>query len=188
MLGTLDIIVLASYLVVVIGVGMYAGRGTKDRDDYFLGGRSIPWWAAGLSIIATETSALTLLGAPNQALQGDWTYLQTTFGSILARFVIAALLIGVYYRAKVITVYGYLAGRYGPKSRTVSTGLFFVGRCLPSGVRLYGAAIILKIVVDIEFPTAIALIGFAAVAYTIVGGIRSVVWTDVIQGLSLIHI
>ena len=186
MLGFLDIVVLVSYLALVIAIGVWAGRGQKTTEDYFLGGRRIPWWAAGLSIIATETSALTFIGAPTQSLRGDWTYLQLAIGSALARFVVAGVLIGAYYRADVMTVYGYLEQRFGAMTRNLASLLFFVGRSLGSGVRLYGAAIALVVVADIDFPLAIALIGFAAVGYTIVGGIKSVVWTDVVQGVVLV--
>jgi solute:Na+ symporter, SSS family len=185
-LETLDYFVLISYLALVTGIGLWAARGQKGTDDFFLGGRSIPWWAAGLSIIATETSALTFIGVPVQSLKGDWTYLQLAFGSVLARFLVAGLLIGAYYRARVTTVYGYLGGRFGPWSRNASSLLFFVGRTLGSGVRLYGAAIALVIVADIDFRAAIAAIASVAVAYTVLGGIRSVIITDIVQGVVLV--
>lgn len=186
MLGGLDYLVLTSYLTLVCGIGLWASRGQRTTEDYFLGSRRIPWWAAGLSIIATETSALTFIGAPTQSLRGDWGYLQLAFGSVLARFVVAGVLIGAYYRARVFTVYGYLEQRFGVLSRNLASLLFFVGRSLGSGVRLYGAAIALVVVADMSFPLAIALIASVAVVYTIAGGIKSVIWTDMMQGILLV--
>lgn len=187
MLEGLDYVVLGLYLAVVAGIGIWAGRGQKSTEDYFLGSRRIPWWAAGLSIIATETSALTFLGAPTQSLFGDWTYLQLAFGSVAARFVVAGVLIPAYYRARVFTVYGYLEGRFGVWTKNAAGILFFVGRSLGSGVRLFGAAIaMVTLVPDLSFPLVIALLAFVAVLYTIIGGIKSVIWTDVLQGLLLL--
>ncbi|MFQ5527501.1 MAG: hypothetical protein ACE5GX_14710 [Thermoanaerobaculia bacterium] len=185
MLSGLDYIVLAAYLVVIASIGLAVGRGQRSTRDYFLAGNRAPWWAAGLSIIATEASALTFIGAPIQSLRGDWTYVQLVVGSSLARFAVAGLLIGVYYRAEVVTVYDYLAERFGTVSRNLAAGLFFVGRMLGSGVRLYGAAIALVIVADLPFPLAIAAIAAVAAFYTILGGLRSVIWTDSVQAILL---
>ncbi len=188
MLSLLDQFIIGGYLLVVATVGFFAGRGRKSTDEYILGGHRIPWWAAGLSIIATETSALTFIGAPTQSLRGDWTYLQTTLGSVLARFLVAALLIGIYYRARVFTVYDWLETRFGERTRGAATGLFLFGRCLGSGVRLYGASIALWVVTGgaLGFEAAILLIALAAIAYTLVGGIKAVIWTDVLQGVLLV--
>jgi solute:Na+ symporter, SSS family len=181
-MGALDYAVVLAYLVIVAAIGM-AGRRSSSSYDYFLGSRSVPWWAAGLSVVATETSALTLIGAPIQSLRGDWTYLQLAFGSVIGRLIVAQVLLTTYYRAGVYTVYDYLAQRFGPRTCDAGSALFFIGRILGSGVRLYSAAIALVIVIDVPFPTAIALIAVVAVAYTVSGGIRSVIWTDVLQAL-----
>ncbi len=186
MLGTLDYIVVGSYLAIVAAIGLLASRGQKTTHDHFLGGSAIPWWLAGVSILATETSALTFIGAPTQSLRGDWTYLQLAIGSALARFLVAGILIGAYYRANVYTVYGYLHQRFGALSMNLAAALFFVGRSLGSGVRLYGSAIALVIVADIDFPVAIVLIASIALGYTLLGGLRSVVWTDLLQAVLLV--
>ncbi len=185
MLESLDYVVIVFYLLIVAAIGFWASRGQHNTEDYFLGGHKIPWWAAGLSLIATATSALTFMGAPVQSLKGDWTYLQLSFGGIIGYFLVAHLIIGVYYKAKVFTVYGYLHQRFGPLTRDMSGILFFIGRSLGSGVRLYGAAIALNVLAGIDFYLAIAAISFVAVLYTIAGGIKSVIWTDVLQGLLL---
>jgi SSS family transporter len=162
--------------------GFVAGRGQSTTEDYFLAKRSMPWWLAGISIIATETSALTVIGAPIQSLRGDWTYLQLAFGSVLGRLLVAYLLIGAFYRARVTTVYDFLKLRFGRLSHDAGTLLFFVGRLLGSGVRLYAAAIAFVIVAGIDFHLALTVIAGVAVAYTTMGGIRSVMWTDILQG------
>jgi SSS family transporter len=186
MLDTLDYAALAAYLLIVGWIGFRAGRGERTTRDYFLASRTIPWWAAGVSIIATETSALTFIGAPVQSLRGDWTYLQLAIGSVLARFVVGGLLIRAYYRTECTTVYDYLAQRFGVMSRLAGSLLFLVGRLLGSGVRLYAGAIALVIVADMSFPIAISLIAVLAVAYTTHGGIRAVIWTDLFQAILLV--
>ncbi len=184
-LSPIDYGVLAVYLLLVAAIGIAASFGQKSTKDYFLGGKSVPWVLAGLSIIATETSALTFIGAPVQSLRGDWTYIQLALGSILARFVVAGLLIGAYYKAEVFTVYGYLGQRFGPWTKNCACLLFFIGRSLGSGVRLFGAAMALAVVTDLDFLTALTMITVVALLYTISGGIRSVIWTDSLQGLLL---
>lgn len=186
MLSSLDYAVLTTYLALIAAIGLWAGTGQRNTKDYFLGGRTIPWWAAGISILATETSVLTFIGVPTQSLRGDWTYLQLAIGSALARLVVAWLLIPAYYKAQVVTVYDYLAKRFGVLTRNLASVLFLVGRLLASGVRLYGAAIALVLVTTLDFPTAIAAIAAVAAMYTLLGGLRSVVWTDVLQGFMLI--
>lgn len=186
MLEGLDYLVLAGYLSIVAMIGLLASRGQKTGEDFFLGSRRIPFWAAGFSIIATETSALTFLGAPTQSLFGDWGYLQLAIGSVMARFVVAGVLIPAYYKARVYTVYGYLEQRFGVWSKNLASLLFFVGRSLGSGVRLFGAAIAFTILVPgTPYPVVIAAIAAVAVGYTLAGGIRSVIWTDVLQGILL---
>jgi SSS family transporter len=182
MLSGLDYAALLAYLVAVTVNGLVAGRGQSTTEDYFLAKRSMPWWLAGISIIATETSALTFIGAPIQSLRGDWTYLQLAFGSVLGRLLVAYLLIGAFYRARVTTVYDFLKLRFGRLSHDAGTLLFFIGRLLGSGVRLYAAAIAFVIVAGIDFHLALTVIAGVAVAYTTMGGIRSVMWTDILQG------
>lgn len=185
-LGTLDGLIVLGYLVTVALIGFLVGRRQTGTESYFLGSRRIAWWLAGLSIIATETSAITFIGAPIQSLRGDWRYLQLALGAVLGRIVVAKLLIPAYYRGRVYTVYGYLDDRFGPRSKNSAALLFFVGRCLGSGVRLYAAAIALHVVVAVSFPTAILLVALVAVAYTVMGGIRSVIYTDALQGMLLL--
>ncbi|MDP6019442.1 MAG: sodium:solute symporter, partial [Candidatus Latescibacteria bacterium] len=101
------------YLAATIGIGLWLSRRQEDLDDYFLGGRNIPWWAALLSMVATEVSAATFLGAPEQGYVRDMTYLQFSVGTIAARFVLASVFIAAFYRLRVFTVYGFLTERFG---------------------------------------------------------------------------
>ena len=187
MLSALDLWVLAIYLATIAWVGLQASRRqSRDGESFFLASHSVPWWAAGVSILATETSALTFIGAPTQAVRGDWTYLQLTFGSAIGRIAVAVLLIGTYYRLRVYTVYELLAHRFGPRSHNMAVLLFFAGRLMASGVRLYGGAIALVVVAGFDFPVAIVLIASVAVFYTLLGGLRSVIWTDFLQATLLV--
>lgn len=177
---------LVLYLVVVAGVGAWAGRDQKDTDDYLLGGRSIPWWAALLSLVATEISAATFLGAPEQGYTHNLTYLQFSIGSIAARFFLANFFISVYYRAGVTTVYEFLAGRFGPGTQKVTAGLFLFGRLLADGSRLFIAAITIEVITGFPLSQSIVILAFVTICYTTAGGIKAVIWTDVLQAFVLV--
>ena len=182
MLTTLDGLVIGSYILLIMAVGSWFGRRQADTRDYFLGGRSVPWWAAGLSVIATETSALTFIGVPAVAYASDWQYIQLVTGSVLARFLLAFVLINVFYRADVFTPYGYLLKRFGPGTKNAAAVVFIFGRIFASSFRLLGFAIAIKVVLSVPLSTAILITGIAAIIYTFLGGIRAVIWTDVVQG------
>jgi len=182
MLAFPDIVVLVLYCAIIVAVGAWFGRRQANMQDYFLGGRRIPWWAAGLSIIATETSALTFIGAPATAYATDWQYFQLAIGSVLARFLLAFLLINVFYTSKVFTPYGYLQKRFGDGTKNAAAGVFILGRVFASAFRLLGFAIAIKVVLNLPLSMAILITGVVAVLYTYLGGIRAVIWTDVLQG------
>lgn len=182
MLTTLDVVVLFLYVLLIMAIGSWFGRRQTNTQDYFLGGHRIPWWAAGLSVIATETSALTFIGVPAVAYASDWQYLQLAIGSVLARFLLAFILINVFYTSKVFTPYGYLLKRFGAGTKNTAAMVFIFGRAFASSFRLLGFAIAIKVVLSVPLSTAILLTGIAAVIYTYLGGIRAVIWTDVLQG------
>jgi len=182
----LDWFVIAIYLCGVIAVGLYVGRHQDDMKEYFLGGRSIPWWAAVLSMVATEVSAATFLGAPEQGYTRNFSYLQFAIGSILARFALAFLFIGVYYKLDVTTVYGFLAQRFGLPTRNGAAGAFLLGRIFAGGSRLFIASLAIHVITGYPMALSIAILGFIAIAYTMFGGIRAVIWTDVIQAVILV--
>ena len=141
-LSTIDFTIIAGYLLFIISIGIYFGRKEESLSDYFLGGRRVPWIAVLLSIVATETSALTFIGTPAFAYNQNWTYVQLLIGTILARFIIAKLFIEQFYRHNVFTAYEYLAKRFGTGSKNSASFVFLVTRVLASGVRLFGASII----------------------------------------------
>ncbi len=189
-LSPLDWIVVAVYLAAVLAVGLLAAGRQRSVRDYFLGDRSLPWWAVALSIIATETSAATYIGTPGAAYRGSWAFLQMVLGFIAARIFLAAFVLKIFYRAEVVTVYGFLQQRFGEVVRVVAAILFLCGRVIGSGVRLYAACIALQVAAgwtgDGATLAAIAVLGCIALAYTLLGGIKAVVWTECILGTTFL--
>lgn len=177
----LDVFIVSGYLVLILGIGWWKGRQERDTDDFIVGNREIPWWAVLASIVATEISAVTFLNVPGTAFTGDLTYLQFGIGSIAGRFVVATLFISAFYRMRCLTVYSYLAERFGPKTRYAATGLFLFSRMLGSGLRLSLAATGISVIFDLSFGLTLFLFTTMALIYTIRGGIKAIVWTDLVQ-------
>ncbi len=194
----IDGAIILAYFAGITAVGLFAGRRERNLEDYALGGRQIPWWAVMASIIAAETSAATFLGAPAEgyATRG-LTYVQLTAGLILGRVLVGHIFLKPYYTFRVFTVYEFLAIRFGPMSRNYVSALFLLMRVLASGVRLYVPSLVLVLAwrlfveresvqyqqLDSWQPYAWAILTLTAVtcAYTMLGGIKAVIWTDVIQ-------
>ncbi len=181
MFGNLDYLVIVSYLALVSAAGFWFGRKEKDTDDFFLGGRQMPWGAVMLSILATEISALTFVGVPADSFATNFIYFQFAIGSLLGRILIAFLFLPAFYRGRVTTVYQYLQQRFGDRSRDAGTIFFFVTRLLGSGVRLCVTAKAIEVVSGLSYFQAICIVAVLAVAYTSFGGIKAVIWTDVVQ-------
>lgn len=181
MFGSLDVAVLVLYGVAILAVGLSAGRHEGTTHEFFLGGRRQHWLAVGMSIIATEVSALTFINVPADSFRGDWTYLQMYAGSFIGRLLIVYLLLPAFYGSAVTTVYEYLGGRFGPWTRTTASLMFFTSRIVGSGLRLLAAS--LAIATLFGWPLTWVVVGVAgiAVAYTTVGGIKAIIWTDVVQ-------
>src|SRR6266513_6545904 len=188
----IDTIVLLVYFFGIVALGLWAGRRNKNLQDFAIGGRSIPWWAVLGSIIAAETSAATFLGTPAEGFKTrGYFYGQLVIGTILARIVVACTFIKPFYDYRVQSVYEFLTVRFGTRTKNMASGIFLFTRVLGIGVRLYlGGAIMVVIwrylfqrlpinlntyLWDIIFMTVITTI------YTAVGGIKAVVWTDLIQ-------
>ena len=138
-LGWLDSSVLAAYFVVSLAIGLWFGRRERSTHDFFLGGRRQHWLLAGVSIIATEISALTVIAVPGEAFRGDWSYLQMYAGSFIGRILIIFLLLPAFYGRSITTVYEYLGQRFGPWTRTTASLMFFTSRIFGSGIRLLGS-------------------------------------------------
>ena len=157
-----------------------AGR-QRDASDYFLGHRGLPWWALMLSIVATETSAVTVISVPGLAARGNLTFLQVAFGYLLGRIGVAQLLLPGYFEGTQDTAYQRLERRFGTAARRTASGVFLLTRALADCVRIFATAIPLAIITQWNFAAGILAIGIVTLIYTWVGGLRAVVWVDVIQ-------
>ncbi len=193
----IDGLVVLAYFAGIVGIGLYAGRRSGSLTEYALGGRSIPWWAVLASIIAAETSAATFLGTPAEGFKTrGFVYGQLVIGTILARVVIAFTFIEPYYRYKVQSIYEFLAVRFGDKTRNLASGIFLVTRVLGIGVRLYLGGVILVVIWRYLLPETpvnlwtyfwgIVWVTGITTLYTVAGGIKAVVWTDLIQACLMI--
>ena len=184
---TLDVVVLVAYLVGTTVWGAWLGRGQKGGTDYFLGSRSLPWVAVMLSIVATETSTLTFLSVPGVSYAGSLVFLQLTFGYLAGRIAVSAIFLPAYYRGELSTADALLEDRFGLGARRVTSAIFMVTRLLADSVRLFATAIPLALITGWPYPASIAVIGVLTVTYTYFGGIKAVVWVDVVQmGLYLL--
>src|SRR5216110_3798947 len=196
----IDSAVLLFYFVLIISIGLYMGRKEDNLADFALGGRRMPWWAVLASIIAAETSAGTFLGTPGEGFAlRNYTYLQLAIGTILARILVSYIFIKPYYDYKVYSIYEYLTARFGVPTKNAASAIFMFTRLLASGARLYVAAIALALAYEmirgvqpgqketlfIYIAATIAIVVLTAI-YTTLGGIKAVIWTDVIQASIMI--
>ena len=177
----LDIAVIVAYFAAVIVFGLLLAGRQRDASDYFLGHRGLPWWALMFSVVATETSALTVISVPGLAARGNLTFLQIAFGYLVGRIGVAALLLPGYFQGTQDTAYQRLEHRFGPIARRTASGVFLFTRALADCVRIFATAIPLAIITHWSLPAGIIAIGFVTLVYTWVGGLRAVVWVDVIQ-------
>ncbi len=182
-LNLLDYAVIAAYVVgcLVIGARIGAGASAHGLKGYFLGESNIPAWAVMISIVATETSAVTFLSVPGVGYRGDFTFLQLAMGYILARIVVTYVLLPSFFRGEIFTAYQVLQERFGGATQKAASILFLVTRMLASGLRLFLAAKVLQVITGWGMPASIVVIGVATIVYTLFGGIKAVVWIDVIQ-------
>lgn len=185
-LAGVDWLIIAGYFAVIIVIGALASRGTSDKDGYFLGGRKMPAWAVAMSFAATALSAATFIGGPEYAYKKDLTLLVYEVGKVLGAVLVCALFLPPIYRAGCSTVYGYLGQRVSPGASTAASIVFLIGRVLASGARLFIAGTAFSyILYDTLDPTSLitAIIVFGAIGtlYTVMGGIKAVIWTDTLQ-------
>ncbi len=179
-----DYSVLLLILALMVVVGLYLGREEESTTDFFLGGRKIPWWAACLSFVATEISAVTLIAVPAVAYMENWEYAQFFIGSFLARVVIAFLFIPAFYHYNCTSIYEFLKYRFGPETQIAGSILFFITRLLASGVRLMAACLAVSILIGWHIIPTIVLFSVICILYIAWGGIKAVVWTNVVQALT----
>ncbi len=179
--ATLDYVILVVYLIAVALFGILRRGRQQSAREYFLGHDNIPWWAVCFSIVAAETSTLTFISIPGLAYLTNLNFLQVTFGYLLGRIVISYLFLPAYYKGELSTAYAFLERRFGSKTRSLASVVFLFTRVAAEGVRLFAAAIPLKFVLGVDYPTAIILLAVVALLYTFAGGARGVIWVDAVQ-------
>jgi len=176
-----DFGVILLYLIAITWFGARFRRTQKGLQDYFLGGRSAPWWAIALSIVSAETSTLTIIGTPTLAFAGNFGFLQVVIGYLLARIVISVLFLPQYFRGEMYTAYELIERRFGPRMHRVTAGVFLVLRALAEGVRVFAISIVISVVLGTGEVASVVLIMCLTLFYTFEGGMTAVIWTDVIQ-------
>ncbi|HWR50130.1 MAG TPA: sodium:solute symporter [Bryobacteraceae bacterium] len=177
----LDLAVVLIYLIGITWFGARFRHTQKSLKDYFLGGRSAPWWAISLSIVSAETSTLTIIGTPTLAFAGNFGFLQVVFGYLLARVVISTLFLPHYFRGEMFTAYELMQRRFGPRIRKLTAGTFLVVRAFAEGVRVFAMSIVISIILGTGEVASIVLIVALTLFYTFEGGMTAVIWTDVVQ-------
>jgi len=176
---TLDYVIIVVFLIGSALFGMLIGGKQKTVKDYFLGSKEIPWWAVCFSIVAAETSTLTFISIPGLAYLTNLNFLQVTFGYLIGRIIVAAVLLPAYNKGELKTAYTYLENRFGGKTRSFSSIIFLFTRTAADGVRLFATAIPLKLMLNIDYPLAIVIIAIITLVYTYTGGMKGVIWVDV---------
>lgn len=187
-----DILVVLGYLVTVAVLGSYSGGRQASARDYFLGGKNIPWWAVAFAIVAAETSTLTFISIPGLAYVTNWNFLQVTFGYLIGRIIVSFILLPAYYKGEMLTAYAFLEQRFGKPTRSYASTVFIFTRVAADGVRLFATSIPLALIFR-TFPLlaslsnlqiylcAIGIIAGVTLIYTYTGGIKGIIWVDVLQ-------
>ena len=178
-----DLLIVVSYLLGVTALGIHFRRSQRDVHDYFLGGRTTPWWAIAFSIVATETSTLTIIGTPAIAYGGNLTFLQLVFGYLIGRILIVLLLLPGYFRGEFFTAYALIEKRFGPRMRALAASTFLITRAIAEGVRVAAIALVVSVVLGTSIRLAVFLVIALTIVYTFEGGMKAVIWTDVAQFL-----
>jgi SSS family solute:Na+ symporter len=182
-----DWIVIFVYLAGIIALGIWFGKDQRNTRDYFLGSRNIPWWGIGLSIVAAETSALTIIGVPAMAYGGDMSFLQMIIGYVIARIILAIIMVPHYFKGEIYSPYQLLENSFGQGARRTASVFFLLMETLAAGVRVYVACIPVQLMLGIGVLPSIVLFVFLSLTYTYIGGVKAVIWTDAVQfGLFLV--
>src|SRR6187431_3204159 len=181
-LGWIDILVLVAYVASALAVGLIGVGKSKNLEAYLLGDRNLPWWAILGSIVATETSGVTVLSVPGHGIGPvGMKFLQISLGYIVGRTIIVYVLLPLYFRGQLLTAYEVLNDRFGGLTRRAASLLFLIARNLGDGLRLFLVAIVLQKLANINLGFSVVVMGVISTIYTFVGGMRSVVWNDCIQ-------
>lgn len=181
MLSVIDWVVLITYFIFVIGMGLKIGKKNETQEDYFVGGREFKWWAIGLSIIATQVSAVTYIGAPGWAYRDGMVAIIMTLNIPIVMWIVSSYFAPFFYNCNVMSVYEYLEKRFGHKIRLIMAIAFIIKILFVVGTIVYAPSLVLSKITGLDINITIAIITVIAVFYTIMGGIKAVIWTDVIQ-------
>jgi solute:Na+ symporter, SSS family len=185
-----DWIVIILYLAAMVGLGVWFGKDQKNTRDYFLGSKNTPWWGIGLSIVATETSALTIISVPAMAYGGNISFIQIIIGYVIARVILAIVMVPHYFKGEIYSPYQLLETSFGQGARKLAGGIFLISETLGAGVRVYVASIPLNLMLGeklLSFGTGEPILGaifvfvIVSLVYTYVGGVKAVIWTDAVQ-------
>ncbi|MGK0153210.1 MAG: SSS family solute:Na+ symporter [Neolewinella sp.] len=180
-MGILDWLIFFAFIGYVVWDGVRRRSGATDLEGYYAGGRKIPWWAAGLSIMATQASAITVIGTTGQGHERGMGLVQSYFGLPFAMVLLCIFLVPYFRSRNVLTPYQLLEERFGPMSRTLASLIFLCSRCLALGAVIYAPSIALSAILNIDLVVAVVIIGVLTTTYTMVGGVTAVIWTDVKQ-------
>jgi len=176
-----DLAIVIAYLLGVTALGVWFRREQQDARDYFLGGKSTPWWALAFSIVATETSTLTIIGTPALSYATNLTFIQLVFGYLVGRVLIVMLLLPGYFRGEFFTAYALIEKRFGVRMRAVAASTFLVTRAVAEGVRVSAIALVVSVVLGTSEKLAVVIVIALTILYTFEGGMKAVIWTDVAQ-------
>src|SRR4051812_41572651 len=177
----IDWLIVVAYIVWIVGDGLRRSKGTDKVEGYFLANRSLPWWAVGLSVMATQMSAVTLVGTTGQAYLTGLRFIQFYFGLPLAMVILSVTLVPFFHRAKVYTAYEYLERRFDVRTRSLASFLFLMGRAFSLGVTLAAPAVVISAILGWRLPITVLVICIPMILYTSLGGVQAVAWTDVKQ-------
>jgi len=180
-LGRIDLVIILLYLAGITLFGLRFRKRQRSLRDYFLADRNIPWWAISLSIVAAETSTLTIISIPGLAYDTNLTFLQVVLGYLLGRIIISYVLLPQYFRGELYTAYELIEKRFGGGLRSLTAGLFLITRAAAEGVRVYAVSIVVALAFGTGEITSIAIITALTLVYTFEGGLAAVIWTDVVQ-------
>jgi SSS family transporter len=187
-LSWIDYLVIAGYLAAITAFGSWFARFQKTTRDYFLTGRTVPWWGICFTIVATETSTLSFIGVPAEVFSapgarytGNMTFLQLVFGYLIGRVLVSVILIPAYFRGELFTSYELLGRRFGPPVKNLAAVIFLAGRSLADGIRLYATALVVTVVTHVPVVWTVVILGTAMIVYSVRGGAAAVIWTDVVQ-------
>ena len=184
----LDWAIVAAYLIYVIWDGVRLSKNTGDAEGFFLANRSLPWWAVGLSVMATQLSAITMIGTTGQGYADGMRFLQFYYALPIAMIVLSVTLVPFFHNARVYTAYEFLEQRFDAKTRAMTSLLFLLSRSMSLGVVISAPAVVLAVVLNVSVTATVLLIALPTAVYTMFGGVQAVTWTDVKQMVLIVWV